>query len=900
MSLLLIEQGRPVTADRLADELWAGNPPDGAATTLRSYISRLRTSLGSETVIGTSAGYALDAAAEAVDARRFEDLTRQGESAIRRGAPGAAAERLHAALALWRGPAYAGTSDVAPLTLEARRLQELQLVCIEQRIEADLDLGRHGDVVAELQQLIEEEPLRERLWRHLVLALYRCDRQADALDAYRRARERLRDELGLEPSEDLRELERAILHHDLPAVPASVARHNLPSPVSSLVGRERELAEIPSLLRKHRLVVLSGVGGSGKTRLAIEIARQQAGVWADGVWLADLTPLADPALVSDEVASALDSGGADSQAEDLVERTGESELLLVLDNCEHVVDGCAELVTALLHGCPNLRVLATSRISLHVQGEVLLEVDPLPTPVESASPDEIADAPAVRLFWDRATAVRPGLDATPEHLETAGRICRELDGLPLAIELAAARAKALSLNEIATRLGDRFRFLSSWRRIVDPRHRTLEAAMDWSYDLLTEAERHLLCGLAVFAGRFTVAGAAGVCLEDDESESLELVERLVDASLVRAEDEPSSGGGMRYRLLETVREYATERLVEKGDEPQLRRAHAEYFLRRAEAAQLSTEAGGEQRFEAVLFEQDELRSAFDWSLESDPLLAASLAISLEQLWVSNNPFEGMRWFKALLTRSDQLPPELRARVLLAQGGMTFIAGDFEQGEQLYESALTEFRELGEEARAAEVLHRLAAARLQRGAADEARALTMEALSIQRRLGDQRGEAVALGTLGGIAHHEGDDQRAVELLEQSAELARETGFLWWRAQTLADLGEIAVESGSFELADEHLRRALEQAAAIGERQLTIYMLALLARTAAERGAVGRAGVLWGAIEAEEQRQPIGQWEAERDEYAAPILATDGDALAGGRKNGRRLALADAVEVALQEP
>jgi len=219
MALLLIEQGRPVTADPLADELWAGNPPAGAATTLRSYVSRLRTTLGSATVIGTSAGYALDVAAEAVDAQRFEELARQGESALRRGAPGAAADRLHAALALWRGPAFAGTSDVASLTLEARRLEEIRLVCLEQRIEADLDLARHGDVVAELQRLVEEEPSRERLWRHLVLALYRCDRQADALDTYRRARERLRDELGLEPSEDLRELERAILNHDLPARP---------------------------------------------------------------------------------------------------------------------------------------------------------------------------------------------------------------------------------------------------------------------------------------------------------------------------------------------------------------------------------------------------------------------------------------------------------------------------------------------------------------------------------------------------------------------------------------------------------------------------------------------------------------------------------------------------------
>ena len=300
---------------------------------------------------------------------------------------------------------------------------------------------------------------------------------------------------------------------------------------------------------------------------------------------------------------------------------------------------------------------------------------------------------------------------------------------------------------------------------------------------------------------------------------------------------------MRYRLLETVREYATKRLVETDAESQLRRAHAEHFLRRAQSAQLSTEAGGEQRFEAVLFEQDNLRAAFDWALENDPLLAAGLAISLEQFWVSTRPFEGMRWFEALHGHGAQLPPELRAQALLAHGGMTFMAGDFERGEQLYESALRAFRELGEEDRAAEVLHRLAMARLQADAPDEARALTTEALGIQRRLGDRRGEAVALGTLGSIAHHEGDHERAAELLEQSAGLAAETGFFWWRAHALRARRDRRRERG-LESAEERLRQALEQAVGIGERQLTISTLALFARTAAERGAAERAGVLGG--------------------------------------------------------
>ena len=898
IALLLVEHGRTVTADRLADELWAGNPPGAAETTVRSYVSRLRKALGADMILASHAGYALDTPADSIDAIAFEELARQGEDALRRGAPGAAAERLHAALSLWRGPALSGTYDVPSLLLEARRLEELRLVCLEQRMEADLELGRHTAIVSELQTLVLEEPLRERLRRHLVLALYRCDRQADALDAYRQARDRLVEGLGLEPSEELRELERAILNHELPFVPADLDRHNLPAPSTSFIGREQEAAEIAGLLRNHRLLTLTGIGGAGKTRLAIEVAQRQVGSWGDGVWLVDLAPLTDPQLVVDAVAKAVGAERGDDPLANLIDKAGRSELLVILDNCEHLVDACAEITVAMMRKCPHLRVLATSRVPLRVEGEARFEVDPLSTPIESASPEEIADAASVRLFLERASAIGGDLGRTSDHLETVGRICRELDGLPLSIELTAARAKALSPDQIATHLDDRFRFLSSQMRIVEPRHRTLRAALDWSYELLTADEQNLFCGLSVFAGQFTIAGAAGVCLQGDESQCLELITSLVDASLVGVENDPGSTGGMRYRLLETLREYGADRLAEAGKRPELRRTHAEYYLRLAEAAQLSTEAVGEQRFETVLTEQENLRAAFDWALESDVVLGANLAISLEQLWVANDPFEGMRWFEALRERATDLPPELNARALLAHGGVTFIAGEFERGEQLYESALAEFRRLGEEARAAEVLHRLASARLRTGEHDEARALTMEALGIQHGLGDRRGEAVALGTLGNIAQEEGETDQAVELLEQSATLAGETGFFWWQAGVLLDLGEIAVEVSDFELAEEHLLGTLEVAERIGERQWTIYALALLARTAVEHDALEHAGLLWGAIEAEEQRQPIGQWEAERDDYAAPILVKEGPEFARGRDEGHRLTLEEAVEAALR--
>ena len=560
LAMLLLEPGRVVPAGQLAEELWRGSPPPGAAKTLRSYVSRLRALLAPDAVlVARGGGYGIEVDPGQVDASRFERLAGAGQAALGRGEAAVAASRFGEALALWRGPALADVADVERLALEAARLEELRLVAVEGRIEADLGLGLHAEVAGELERLVAEHPLRERLWRLLVLALYRCERQADALAAYRRARTMLARELGLEPGEELRQLEQAVLRHDVPAVPRRTERHNLPAQLTSFLGREQDLAQLEQLLAGTRLLTLTGPGGVGKTRLALELAAAALEGFPDGAWLASLAGVADPGLVASQVMEALGvrQGGEARVTDALLFRLRDAGLLLVLDNCEHLLDACAELAGTLLRGSPGLRVLATSREPLGVPGEVVFAVPPLAVPAEPADAEAIAGAPAVRLFLDRGSAARAGAGVRAAPVAAVARICRELDGLPLAIELAAARASALSVEEIERHLQDLFRFLAYRRPAADPRHQALKTAIDWSYQLLSEPERRVLGELSVFAGGFSLDAAAAVCCGGDQAAALDAVDALAAKSLVVAEVTPGD-----------------DALPAAGDDPPVRRRPA--------------------------------------------------------------------------------------------------------------------------------------------------------------------------------------------------------------------------------------------------------------------------------------------------------------------------------------
>jgi len=619
---LALEPGRIVTIAALVDGLWGDTPPGGATNALQSLVSRLRRVLGAEAVESQPAGYRLVAGADEVDVTRFEELAAQGRRAAAAGAYGEAFTLLSEALALWRGPALAGVADAPFAAAPVARLTDLRLAAQEDLAEVALALGQHAEILAELTTLAHEHPLRDRLQALLVTALHRAGRRADALAAYDRARGALADELGLDPGPELAAAHLAILREPPPQPPApptpqpkptrqpqpadpyAEPRGNLRAQYTSFVGRDTEVAEVGKLLDDGRLVTLVGPGGSGKTRLAVESGSRLADRMPDGVWMVELAGVSDPGdlastvlavlakdwpLLGSAMPAARPGAGTMPAARDATDRLlyqlRSRRLLLILDNCEHLVDGAAKLADAVLAGCPGVQVLATSREALGLTGEALYPVPPLALPAAGASLDEVAPCSAVRLFVDRASAVRPGFAVDPTNAADVIEVCQRLDGLPLAIELAAARMRSLTVGQIAARLDDRFRLLDSGNRAALPRHRTLRAVVEWSWDLLTEQEAVLARRLAVFAGGATLPAIERVCgpLAGDV---LDVLAALVDKSLVEAVDTASGvGGEVRYRMLETIRAYALERLADSGELDAVRDAHAAYHLELAERAE---------------------------------------------------------------------------------------------------------------------------------------------------------------------------------------------------------------------------------------------------------------------------------------------------------------------------
>jgi predicted ATPase/DNA-binding SARP family transcriptional activator len=674
--MLALRPGQLVTASQLIDGLWAEEPPAEPGNAVQALVSRLRRALPEADLSNLPAGYLLTL--EATDIARFEDLAGIGRRQLRVGDPAAAAATLREALGLWRGPALADVADTEWGQVVITRLDELRLTAVQDRITADLTLattgpatrtsaGRAAVLVAELDGLVAENPTREPLAALLMRALHADGRRGEALEVYERTRKRLAEQLGTDPSAELNAVHLELLRED---GTDNSKISNLPVALTSFVGRDSEVAQVSGLLVAHRLVTLTGPGGSGKTRLAIEAARAEARTQtavrrAEQTWLIELAPVTDPAEVAATVIGTL---GLHEQmlfyrgqpnrrpAADPVTRLTAAlsgkNVLLVLDNCEHVIDAAATLAERVLRTCPGVKILATSREPLNITGEALLPVGPLPR------------KPAIALLGERASAVSPGFALTPDTEPAVIRICRALDGMPLAIELAAARMRTMSPGQVAARLDDRFRLLTGGSRTALPRHQTLRAVVDWSWDLLDDAEQAAWRRFSVFTGDATIEAA-----EEVTGATFDLLTALADKSVLTIRQ---TRDGPRYWMLEIIRAYGRERLAEAGETEAIRAAHAAYFLRVADASLYPLISADQLTWLRRLGEdQENLHSAVRAAVSAgDADAAVALAGSLGVYWwLRNMKAEGTDLTAAALTLAARATDPERVAVAYTMGGI---------------------------------------------------------------------------------------------------------------------------------------------------------------------------------------------------------------------------------------
>ncbi|HEX7625432.1 MAG TPA: BTAD domain-containing putative transcriptional regulator [Gaiellaceae bacterium] len=784
LAALLIRSGQTVSAERLIDELWGDDPPETAANTLQVYVSQLRRALGPGTIERRSSGYALGASRAQIDLARFEDLVESARAAE----PPAAAAALHEALSLWRGEPE----------VDGARLGELRLAALEARIDADLALGRHAELVPELQVLVAEEPLRERLRAQLLLALYRAGRQAEALAEYARARATLVEELGVEPGPELQRVHRAVLAHADEGAPHLVLPTSLPVPATPLVGRRAELAEVSALFAAGaRLVTLTGPGGIGKTRLALEVARA-ANEHATFVLLDSVT---DPALVEGAIQRALRT------EDDVREHLRGLTALLLLDNFEQVLDA-APLVSSLLEEAPGLRVLVTSRSVLRVAGEREYEVPPL--------------AAGVELFLERT-------GGEVDDLEAVQAICDRLDGLPLAIELAAARIKLLPPRKLLERLESRLEVLTAGSRDSPERHRTMRATVDWSYRLLDSEEQVLFARLAVFSAGATVEQIEEVC-----NGNLDLLASLLDKSLLRRR-------GDRIAMLETLREYAGEQLRALGEEDVLRDRHLASFVSLAIEAEPHLDTSDQEAwYERLEGELPNIRSALAYAIaKPDPTAAVELASRLNRLWqVHGHLGEGEQWLVASLAAGDA-PAKLAGKAWNGLGIVRADRGDYAGAREAFEHALELRRETGDELSVASTLNNLGALDLFREDYASAGRSYEQALAILRRNAYSPNLLAVLENIGVAALVRGDAVASVEALEEGQALAVAHGELRATSSTARWLARALIEQGELERARELLAAGLVLAEQIGHPQGVACALDFQASWALAAGDEGEA-------------------------------------------------------------
>ncbi|GAB3239395.1 BTAD domain-containing putative transcriptional regulator [Glycomyces halotolerans] len=828
LTALALTPGHVVTKSVLVDWIWGDLPPSDATNALQRLVSRLRKALPEASVEGRRGGYRLAVEPDAVDAVRFERLVDRA-----RGAEDPERVRLlREALALWRGAAMqdVGLSSSAAFDAAVTRLEGLHLTAVEDRFEAEVSVGNGAELVAELTDMVARYPLRERLVAALMRALVSAGRDTEALRVYRRMSETLADELGADPSPELSELHVALLRGEVGGREAP-PRTNLRAELTSFVGRDADVAALRELIAEHRLTTLIGPGGAGKTRLATETARTLLGDLPDGVWLVELAAIGadgdvvQPALASLGLRDALLGEAPDMEPTDrLIAALREREALLILDNCEHVIESAAAFAHRVLGECRRLRILATSREPLGITGEALWRVMPLALPEGDVESGGIASAPAVRLLRDRASAVRMDLVVDAPTLSTMARVCRALDGMPLAIELAAARLRTMSIEQFADRLDDRFRLLTGGSRTALPRHRTLRAMVDWSWELLTDAERTVLRRLSVFAGGASLEAAERVCVGDavEPEQVLELLTALTEKSLLVAEDDIAP----RYRMLGTIKEYAAQRLEEVGESDLARRAHLAYYTELAETAEPRLRHAEQLRWLAVLnAERHNLISAMRGAIAAgEAREAMRLAAGTGWYWwLSGHRAEGIELIIAATEIPGEVSDEIRAMVY---------------------AIISMFATSGraDEHQAAEWIHKAFSFAERSGSADPLLALVVPLERIVREPGsflpaweplldneDPWVRALArlhLGKTRVVLGHAGRDADAY--LERALAEFRAIGERYGISFALTELADRIATRGEFEAACEYYEQAIAVVSEVGAVEDVIRMLSGQAR------------------------------------------------------------------------
>jgi predicted ATPase/DNA-binding SARP family transcriptional activator/DNA-binding CsgD family transcriptional regulator len=920
VKLLALAPRHRLHREVVMDLLWPGMAKKAASNNLRQALHVVRRILDSDT---SSTSRYLDSWGEQlilcpygrlwVDVEAFEETS----ATARRGQDSTA---YRAAIELYTGDLLPAERYEGWAESKREELRQLHLTLLVELGGLYAERGEYGRTVETLQRVLSEEPTSEEAHAGLMRHYAVLGRQQEALAQYERLRETLR-ELDAEPDAVSRRLREEIAAGVVPSTPSAVysspveqpsGRHNLPTQRTSFVGREREMQEVKRLLAMTSLLTLTGTGGCGKTRLALEVGRDLLGIYPDGMWLVELASLSEGGLLLHVVARSL---GVHDQPgrpllETLLDALRDKQALLILDSCEHLLDAAARLADALLASCPRLRVLATSREPLDMAGALSWLVPSLSAPgtQQSLTVEELGAYESARLFADRVANRHPGFELRAENARAVAQVCARLEGIPLAIELAAARVGVLSTEQISERLGHSPKLLTQGDRTADHRHRTLRAAMDWSYELLSEIEQVLFRRLSVFAGHFTLEAAESVGAGGgiEEEDILELLSMLVDKSLVVAEE--SWERGARYKLLEPVRQYARELLEGTEEAEAVWRRHALWFLALAEEAELGLRSEHQEVWlERLETEHDNLRAALQWFLKggkAEPALRLSGALG--EFWHMRGYLsEGRRWLEAALEEEEGLAT-LRIKALVRAARIAWELGDYETTTVLGEECLALSRELGDTASKAEALYVLGLTALVKIELERASAAFKEAAALQRELGDTVGLARTVQGLGIVEIGRRDFVRAQELHEESLALAREAGDDFGIMFALALGALAALGQGKHAQGQALWAEGLDVSRMAGMAHGVVFHLQISAVSAGAQGQPIRLARLWGAAETLSVAIGVTLYPIERRFHGPYIAAArnqlDEETWEAALAEGRAMSAEEAVEYALlaQEP